>query len=214
MISKKKFIIKCSGYLDSYNNDEYDKGVFITILNNNLDRFFGCREELLYDMNASDKYLGFYVPYQNCIKNLNEFFETIETKLKLSVKTVFFNTDVKNLIIIKMARFWMANPIKRSLMSLFIRCGAIYYTNNFDKAIKQYNLSNQCSKGIYRFLEGNTYFKLKEWARDYYGDRLDWDYNNHFTYDDWLDDWSGIVDLFDNNYDTAKFLVKPKSKMK
>lgn len=153
MLSKK--ILKIQ---HSYSfNDGSNNGFFFTFdkLSNRALHECSCREEFFHYFNQGTKLIGFTTPILN-IKKLNEFFEKIENKLKLKKRTIFYKTNIDSVVLLEVPEFWHNSECRRSLFTLFLRAGAVYYTGDFDKAINSYNLAKHTKKAIHFFLDGYT----------------------------------------------------------
>lgn len=189
MISKNKKVIKKNSY--TYNFDySLSSGMFFIYneINSEITRIKTCREQFSEVFYKKYKYIGFYCDNLN-IKLLNEFFSIIENKLKLKErdKITFFNTNFENAIIMKLSNFWVRNLTVRNFLTLFIRCGAVYYKkklqssfDEFDVALINYKLTNSIKPTIEWFLDGhvkptypyNRYFGAVNYFRHYNKEQL------------------------------------------
>lgn len=113
-----------------------------------------CREEFAGYFGNSTRFVGFSFRNTN-IKLLNEFFKTIEKKISKK-QTVFYATNVKGVIICEPAPFWRISAFRRGLFTLFLRCGAVYYKEDFDEALERYGLTRAVKPMVYRFIAGYT----------------------------------------------------------
>lgn len=171
MISK--FIPKID---DRYGLAQYDdgtEGAFVFVESHSEGTSFEilnsvtCREEFSYDFNFQDKFIGFKSRGIS-IEKLNKFFTIIENKLKLRTKTVFFNTEIKNFVIIKMSKFWKRDELTLGFFSLFLRAGAAFYRRRtFEKTFGAYYLSRDIRPAINKFLKGYTKLSPKYELHDY-----------------------------------------------
>jgi len=114
-----------------------------------------CREEFFHYFHLDTKLIGFTTPILN-IKRLNDFFEKIESQLKLKKRTIFYKTNIDSVVLIEVQEFWAENECRRSLFTLFLRCGACYYTDTVNDALDKYNLAKGTKKAIKFFLDGYT----------------------------------------------------------
>lgn len=149
MISKKIFTIK--------DDDFYDYGkegafIFLTA-KGSVNGVYTCREKFNYDW-IDEKFIGFSADNLD-IHKLNEFWEYIETKLKISLKnrTILFNSNIKNTKVLKVSSFWSDNIIRKHAFSLFLRCGT-YYQGDFNKSLNDYKLTKQVKNAVNLFLNG------------------------------------------------------------
>ena len=192
MINKAILKIKNPDNLRYYDEDVGGAFFIYHVKTNTIEHIRTCREEFSYYFTNKRNWIGF-ICYKLNINRLNEFFEIIENKLNLDVKTIFYPTDEKAVVIIKLSPFWLQDTCRRGFLTLFLRCGSAFYRNSFNYAIKSYNLTNDINPVIQWFLSGNTKFisKLK-------------DYNGYSC---------GVVEYFGDNYNNKynfkKELVKP-----
>lgn len=220
MISKRKIIVKDTHCLGYYRGDDNKSGVFAFLEKggrNCVGNPMYCREEVAYEIMGireykrdaaySDKYIAFYFPHSDYIGRLNKCFELIEKKLKIKNKTIFYPTNEKGLVIIKMARFWMGHCVKESLFTLFLRFGAIYYSGDFEKDLSMYTLTHKCRKAIFHFLDGNTKFDFKSWCEN----NLDYYDRQEYRMRDFEDNFEGFADWFSAGSYT-QYLIKPGGK--
>ena len=156
--------------IDQYGYFGYShkKGYFFLYKKNEPECIHSCRVEFAWDFKGYHKWIGFQCPNLD-ISLLNIFFGHIENQLKLKVKTVFYNSTIKNAVIIKVAPFWLKNETRRSLLTLFIRAGAVYYEGNFYKAINSYHLARKVKPAIRHFLKGYTVPSYRNLREDYDG---------------------------------------------
>ena len=128
--------------------------------------FYQCRVEFAWRFRKHHNLIGFFCK-EGDVNKVKSFFDIVETKLNLKNKTLI--QEVKNqngkVIVFKLNPFWLKNSTNRSLVTLLIRCAAIYHYNDFDKAINAYYLTKICKKAINLFLNGYnkpTYDKMRK----------------------------------------------------
>jgi hypothetical protein len=146
------------GYADS-------KGLgFFTVFNTDGDITYvcTCRDQFLASTSEKTDVAGFHFPNIN-IQSLNNFIEEIEEKLKLEEKMIFHTSTIKDLIVFEIPSFWRNHICNRSLLSLFIRAGVVYYNSTFENAITAYPLANSVKPAIDFFLEGNIFPTFTKW---------------------------------------------------
>ncbi len=125
-----------------------------------------CRETFsFYFATNFIKYIGFKKENIN-INSINEFFEIIEDKLNLKERTEFYKTDLNDTIIVEMSNFWRQNDTTIQVFTLFLRCAAIHYNGDFNKAIQTYKLSNYVKLALEHFLKGNTKPAYTGWKNE------------------------------------------------
>lgn len=168
MIARKKLPLKFC-----YGPDLCREGEFFTYnpkTGSAGDETFSCREGFEYYLNNNTHWVGFI--YDNLdIKKLNSFFVKIENQLKIKEKTTFYHASCQEndkgydhsdySTIINVSPFWMTDTVKRGFFTLFLRCGAVFYKNNIEEAINEYDLASDVKTHIFWFLSGNTEFKGK-----------------------------------------------------
>lgn len=130
--------------------------------NGNISVIYTCRDQFLAGTTEKTDVAGFLSPGVD-IQVLNNFFEEIETKLNLSEKVIFHASTIPNLIVVEIPNFWREHIARRSLFSLFLRAGAIYYKTSFENAIESYPLANSIKPAIDFFLDGNIFPTFTKW---------------------------------------------------
>jgi hypothetical protein len=115
-----------------------------------------CREEFATLFEETDKIIGFSMDNKINAARFNKFLTYIENKLKLKRKSTIYKTNFNSVILIRPAPFWLSCEENRSWLTLFIRCGIVYYKDSFIAAYKEYDLTNVLRPVINRFLGGYT----------------------------------------------------------
>lgn len=165
MISKEKLVINCI-YLSNYYLN-CSNGCFFTY--NNLSKAttnrFKCRVEFEMYQNGNEEFVG--ITNVKNIKLLNSFWTRIEKKLNLKEKTVIFNTNYNNVVILKVPLFWRENKLRKSIFTLLLRCGSFYFENgdNTIDAFNKYDLTSKCIPAIQHFLKGNVKQNFPEFTK-------------------------------------------------
>lgn len=162
MISKLTVKIANSNIIGYYTqNDQggfflYDRDTKNILINNEC-TVVQCRESFAVMFKEQYKRIGFVCKSMN-IEKLNEFFEEIENKLNLTEKTLFIKSNHENTVIIRPAPFWLESYFHKQVLTLFIRCGAVYYNGDFAQAIDAYHLTRTpgVKEALYYFLDNNT----------------------------------------------------------
>lgn len=166
MISDKTFKV-----IDGYGNfeKEFDGGLFFFFEPNDLAGLYQaweCRELFGKRFKDTTQYVGFYDNNLDLDK-IDEFFTYIENKVKIKNHTIFYETNLDNVIIVEPSNFWKMNDTKRGFFSLFLRCAAVHYNGGADDknimdAIKHYPLANMIKSTVEHFLAGHTKPTYKE----------------------------------------------------
>jgi len=152
MLSKKILVINDVGQYLGYIST---KGtLFIYYKDGSIGNVKNCRVEFSWSFREQHKRIGFSRPNLD-INLFNEFFEKIENKLNLKIKSVFYKTDKEDTIIIKLAPFWLQNDTRRSLLTLLMRCVSIY-KGNLDETLENDVLAQHVLLAINYFLNGFT----------------------------------------------------------
>lgn len=168
MIAKTKIKLKDPEY--QYIEEAGDEGMFFLSTDKGGLRYqYSCREELR-DGWYNENYLGF--AYNNLnIKGLNEILEYAEKRLKLpkNQRSLIYLTNYKNIIIIKISSFWAESIFRKDVLSLLVRCGAVYNTKGIKNALNTYTLTKQCLPALGLFLNGYTQlnFSMSPLVREY-----------------------------------------------
>lgn len=151
-------------------------GVFFTLGKlRRITSAHSCRE--IFGWNWTDKksLVGFYGNTVN-IKTLDRFFDYFESKINLKERTIFYPCVInknwtkqynKNVVVMKLSPFWLENSTNKSMFTLLLRCGGVYYQNDINKALNKYGLSRVIASVIKWFFKGNTkptYIRLNHWG--------------------------------------------------
>lgn len=113
-----------------------------------------CREEFSGYFDKGNELIGWHKRDIN-LNNINDFFETIEKKIKPKDKIVIFPTEYKDAVVIQVSEFWRQNAARRQLFTLFLRCGSVYYKGDFEGALRAYELTFEIRTLINHFLRRN-----------------------------------------------------------
>lgn len=119
-----------------------------------------CREVFAGYFTSKTNFIIFNKSNVN-IERINDFFERIEEKLQLKVKTNFAPSNFKNAILVEVSPFWTDNALKRGMFTLFLRCAGCYYTDDVYKALLKYPLTRKIIGPIEWFMKGNTNISKK-----------------------------------------------------
>ena len=105
-------------------------------------------------------------------KNIISFMKKIEDSLKLKEKSEYGLTQKKFIIYIKPSKWWLQKPIKKSLFTLFLRCGTNYIPkkDNFFEALQSEKCIKETKNAVVRFLSGFTNYqgKVRGWHNQFY----------------------------------------------
>lgn len=118
------------------------------------DHLVTCREELSWTFRKTHERLVFKRTDLN-VERLDRFLTTMTVKLNVD-PIVIHRTCKADTVVLELPLFWRANSTNRSLLSLLIRCGAVYYSGNIEDALQAYNISRRCTPAIKWFLKGYT----------------------------------------------------------
>lgn len=79
-------------------------------------------------------------------------------------RSSFAKTNLKSVIWIEPSSFWKSCPMRRSLLSIFLRSSITYspFCDNYEDALYSYGYSKRTKNAIMRFLFGFTNFKLDQ----------------------------------------------------
>jgi hypothetical protein len=105
------------------------------------------------------KHVGFCcdVNVDTLAERVKDFFNTIESQLKIKELTVVYKTPRNDVILLTVSPWWSENFTRMSLFSLFLRMGAVdYLEKDLEKALETSYWGKRTSTAIKYFLEGNT----------------------------------------------------------
>lgn len=155
MISKSKYIVRDANGCLLYKSKS---GVYFTVYRNR--RVLGvehCRELFAEEWeDAYTRMIGYNTGYPIDLKKVNRFWNKIESKLKLSHKTIFYKVEGREAIVLKLSNFWTTTETRRQVATLLLRISVVYYNNNINKAIQNYPLARRVSYALKYFLNGHT----------------------------------------------------------
>lgn len=88
------------------------------------------------------------------------FLNKVEEILDLPERTVFRETDLPKALWMKLAPFWVTSFMRRSFLTMALRCGAAYrpLEDNFDVAFQSITYAKETQPAIKRFLAGFTHY--------------------------------------------------------
>lgn len=105
-------------------------------------------------------------------KNIIQFMKIIEDKLNLKDKSQYGFTQKKFIIYIKPSKWWLQKAIKKSLYTLFLRCGSKYIPskNNFTDALYSEKYICETKYAVERFLNGYTNYngRTRGWHNQFF----------------------------------------------
>lgn len=133
-------------YFDEIENIHFDFISEFKDFKSNQNEFLKKHIEFLYQTN--EKY----------IKNIRNFINEVQKKLKIPVKerSKIQSTNQKDIIHFTLGKWWQRQHVRFSLFTLLVRCGRIYNGKNFKKCIESDHLS-RTKKRIKEFFEGKTW---------------------------------------------------------
>ncbi len=140
-------------------------GSFVVITNENDIRWVGrCRVEFEWDLKKNGFFnrIGFIRPGLD-IELMEDFWNQIfkqlgkASKLRVS-KFPIHKSNMSNLCIIDVPKFWNDTDTGRSLFSLLLRASVCHHEkgNSYLKTLQSYPLANKVIPAIEWFLKGNT----------------------------------------------------------
>lgn len=124
-----------------------------------------CREQFAAKFN--EKTEGFYFSHpENKGENVANFLIKFEDIIELEVFSTFSKTNKDTILWIDIAPFWLNCFMKRSLLTILLRCG-INYDSDFDEALfgtqfKESIYTIETKPAIMRFMFGFTKFTGQE----------------------------------------------------
>lgn len=123
-----------------------------------------CREYFLKTFSENNK--GLFFSYQDQeYKNVINFLNKTEEILLFAgshmfEKSKFFETNLNFALWLEPSKFWMRCFMKRSLLTIFLRCG-LNYCGNYEEALFSTDHSRKTKMAIQRFLYGFTNYSSK-----------------------------------------------------
>ena len=121
-----------------------------------------CREQFAAKFNELTS--GFYFSHLKKAESIGEFVSKFELIVGVCEPSVFANTEKENVMWIQPSGFWKDCQMKRSLLTILIRCGLNYdiETDNFDDALfgeyKESLYIRETRSAMLRFMFGFTQF--------------------------------------------------------
>jgi hypothetical protein len=129
-----------------------------------------CREYFQDESNGIRRMLFCHTAHR--CKNIAAFMAIIEDKLKIKEKSLIGPTQRYNISWINVSPFWTNTSMKRSLFTIFLRCGVIYKIkqDNFNEALLSSIYIRHTEYAVRRFLDGNVRYtgKKKGWYNQFY----------------------------------------------
>lgn len=127
-----------------------------------------CREQFAKKFQANTRGFFYSVDYANLYKT-PDFIRQTERILNIKNNSVFYKTNRRNAVYIKVSDFWKVCYIRRSLFTLVCRLGLVFDHKNWDKFMfgeaehtgrseidDNYNMARQTNKALLRFFFGYT----------------------------------------------------------
>ena len=122
-----------------------------------------CREQFakLFDENTD----GFFFSHPNgCGENIATFLskteEVIDASYPIKIRSKFCRTNMPYALWIMPSPFWKECSIRRSLMTILLRCGFFYRfdADNYEEALFSDDYAKVTKTAIQRFLFGHIHF--------------------------------------------------------
>lgn len=161
----------------SYNCSPNCFGLVSDLIASNNIRWYYCREQFHTAFNRRkdsslffnfDRRMSYHagkydvMPSSLNIEHLQEFISHIEDKIKLakSRRCKIEPTDVPGIAYVDMGMFWYALLMRRSLFTIFLRCGlqCCKNNNNFEAALWSRHYTQNTKLAIEKFLKGYTVY--------------------------------------------------------
>lgn len=118
---------------------------------------------------------GFYFTHlANASLNSANFLLRVEEMLNISPVSVYKSTNIHNVTWIRPAPWWLSSWIRKSFLSLMLRCAFRYNMQNFNEALYSIEYTRQTKPAVEKFLKGFTVY----------------DYNPSGTGDGWFNQFS------------------------
>lgn len=89
-------------------------------------------------------------------ENVVAFFAHIEELLGAEAHVKLAKTQFNNQVVFQPSAWWLETPLRHNALTLFMRCACCYYDGDFDKALRDYPLTQKTKPAIDFFLKGNT----------------------------------------------------------
>lgn len=129
-----------------------------------------CREYFQDESNGIRRMLFCHTAHR--CKNIAAFISAVEDKLKIKEKSLIGPSQRYNISWINISSFWTNTSMKRSLFTIFLRCGVTYKIkqDNFDEALLGSIYTRHTEYAVRRFLDGNIRYtgKKKGWYNQFY----------------------------------------------
>lgn len=144
-----------NGYLGYKSDNGYFFPLEVKFGQYHVTNIFDCRESFGDYFGNATEYFGWRSNNLNLAK-MNEFWDKITSFLGEHTRPKFFQAQLENLILVQVPEFWRANDTRQGFFTLFLRCSAVYYQGDFEKALSNYHLSNNIQFAVKHFLAGYT----------------------------------------------------------
>lgn len=138
------------------------------------DLLYKCREVFHKVFTQENKSILFTHPIDSS-KKVSDLVHLVETKLNIPTKErskFFRTTDYANVTAIRVSPFWLNNPIKRQLLSIFLRAGRKYSAGRtIQDCLSDEKNYKECWPAIELFLDGYYNFDQKiinVWKKDFH----------------------------------------------
>jgi hypothetical protein len=118
--------------------------------------FHSCREEFSAVFNEETNL--FFKTKINQGENIAEFIWRTESVLKQESRTHFALTNFDTILWVSPSKFWSVCPMRRSLFTLLLRAGNLYYKyqDNYEEAMFSEKYLKETQEALKRFLCGFT----------------------------------------------------------
>jgi hypothetical protein len=120
-------------------------------------QWYSCRDSFQNILTKDIEKGLFFV--HNGIENTINFMQYLEKQLKLKTGSVYAKTDNDKVIWFKPDSFWTSSLLRRSFMTLMMRCSLNYKNSDIKAAIETHENARHCMPAINRFLSGATLYR-------------------------------------------------------
>lgn len=128
-----------------------------------------CRE--IWHNQMYNAKIFFYVHPAAKNKSIAVFFEKIEDRLNLKIRSIFGPTQKKSILYVKPSKWWLRYAMRRSLFTILMRssCNYDFDLDNFEDSLYSNNYANKSKMAIEHFLNGNTVYtgRKRGWFKQF-----------------------------------------------
>ena len=153
-----RYVIVPAGH--TLNQYDYGRDAFGYRIANNQHHWHSCRDKV---QGVAPEFLraGMIFTHETGRgPDVAAFLNKIENMLELKEQTVFRETDLPKALWMKLSPFWLSSFMRRSFLTMILRCGARYNraSGDFDAALRSIPYAAESMPAVYRFLAGFTHY--------------------------------------------------------